>query len=528
MKFRKYIAVFAFAFIILLPFCVSFLYSSTGKNLDTELKGYTDEVAKPEFTVSGFLSGEFQSQYTSWLDQNVGLHASMTKTYNSIQYEAFNVGNRPIGKDGFIFEPAYLNSELNIGPENDFSIESNRVALQEYVDNLVTLNEKLQANGKYLYVYIAPSKADFYQDKSPEGYMAISNLQDDNVADLFVTMLSNTDVKYLRCSDLKDELTYPPFYYTGIHWSRTYEQYASNRILNDLRELTGNNYRTLNFTGVQESTTPFNRDTDVYDMLNVWKEPDLTFYQYDYEKVIPENYDTLGVMMYGDSFAQGLRSDVFDAYPDDSLYYVNYDNYILDYKNYVTINHDYNNIDWQTCLDKSDIIIIEMTECLIGDYSKGFVPYLINYLDTYVPGEPTYSMMASVDVTSGNWDATELNGIYGNEGAFAWTSKNYSLKLQDTNITSNGLQFDFTIPESVMGNGEDVISIYVNGSLAGEYTYDAAGTKSITIPATDLTLSDDGVYSIYVSCSNWFNPKDLGATDDRILAMQITYIGAQR
>lgn len=528
MKIRKYIALIAFVIIIFMPSFLSILKTTTGIDLDTPLKGFTDSVSEPTFSFKGFLSGSFQQEYSAWKDQNVTLHGAMTKTYNSIRYDLFDVASRPIGKDGFVYEEAYIEAELNIGPKYDYSIPSNQADLQSFVNSLVSVNNKLEGMGKHLYVYIAPSKADFYPETIPENYKALATPGSVNGTDLFVSLLGETDIKFLRCSDLKDELEYPAFYYTGIHWSRTFEQYVSNYVLYDLMELTGKDYRRFEFTDVWASDVPFNRDTDVYDLLNLWEEPDITYYQYNYNMIVPENYDRLGIMMYGDSFAQGLRSDVFSAYPDESIYYVNNNNYIVDYKNFQYINHDFGNIDWQTCLDRSDVVVIEITEALICDYSKGFVPYLDNYLDTYVPSEPTYSLMDRLDINDTFWDGSEWYGIYSNEGSFAWASNVFELTLEDESIATKGLDLEFVVPEYVVTDGvPDEMNLYVNGHLVGTYEYTEAGNKVINIPASDLT-SENGTYSIFVTCSRAFNPVDLGTTDDRILGLQLIYIGAGR
>ena len=262
MKFRKYFGVIAFILVICTPGFLSIASSVTGTKLDTELEGFTDNFGKPEFTLKGFFSGEYQAQYSAWYDQNATGHAAMTRTYNSIKYDVFDVGNRPVGKDEFVFEPAYIEAELALGEDNDFSTEANQEKMKQFVASLESVDAKLQALGKHLYVYIAPSKADYAPDSIPENYKCIASDNPVNATDYFVSLIDKTDIKYLLCSTLAKDLEYPGFYYTGIHWSRPYEQYTSQVILNDLMELTGKNYRRFEFDGVAESKVPYNRDTD--------------------------------------------------------------------------------------------------------------------------------------------------------------------------------------------------------------------------------------------------------------------------
>lgn len=528
MKFRKYFGVIAFVLIICTPGFLSLVSSATGTKFDTELEGFTDDVDQPKFTLKDFFSGEYQAQYSSWYDQNATGHAAMTKTYNSIKYDIFSVGNRPVGKDEFVYEPAYIEAELALGEANDFSLEANQEKLKDFVKSLESVNTKLDSIGKHLYVYIAPSKADYAPDSIPEKYKGIASADSINATDYFISLIDKTDIKYLLCSTLEKDLEYPGFYFTGIHWSRPYEQYASKVILNDLMELTGKNYRQFEFDGVTESKIPFNRDTDIYDLLNIWEKPDCTFYQYDCKPVYPENYDKLAIFLYGDSFAQGLRSDVFDMFPNESIYYVNYDNYILDYRNYIEIDHDYNNIDWQKCLDSSDVVVIEMNEALVKDCSTGFVPYLDAYLDTYVPHEIEHNYMDNLDTANLNWDYSEIFGIYSNEGYSAWTSRAFALELQNEDITNKGLEISFVVPQQVLDKyGSDTITLDVNGQCQKVNNYTTSDIQTVYFSPDEISSADD-IYSISCYCSDFFNPSDEGFDDDRNLGVQITYIGARR
>ena len=75
---------------------------------DVQLKGYTDRVEIIPLSLGNYWSGDFQDSFTSKVDTAVPLRGCIVRTYNSIRYALFNLGNRPIGNNGSIFEDAYI------------------------------------------------------------------------------------------------------------------------------------------------------------------------------------------------------------------------------------------------------------------------------------------------------------------------------------------------------------------------------------------------------------------------------------
>lgn len=380
----KKITISIFIFIIYIPIILGVMGKVIGKRLDAQLKGFTDSVSRPELTLDNYFDGSLQSGYSAWLETKVPLRGVYTKTYNSINYHLFNLGNRPIGEEGYIYEPAYLNTELGIGETYDYSLPENVAKMNNLVIRMDSINKKLLEKGKYLYVYIAPSKADLCPETMPKQYVNMAEEGAVNAVDLFREMIGKTEVPVLFCSDLANGLEYPAFYSTGIHWSRPYEQMTSKHIVEDLSEITGKEYRNISLKDIETSKKSFWRDTDVYDLLNVWDYPDVEYYQYktEVDSEIPKN--SLRLMMYADSFGEGLPKDIKGTIPEHKIHYINRCNYVVDADgNTKTLGNDWNNLDWQYFLDNSDVVVIEIVEPEIVRMTNGFVDYLDTYLDTY-------------------------------------------------------------------------------------------------------------------------------------------------
>lgn len=318
--------------IVILMLCIIFipflLHMVAGyQALDVALKGFSDSVAKPEFTYESFWDGTFQSNYSAWSEQSLPLRGRIIRNYNTIRYQLFRLGNRPIGKNGSIFEPMYLEAELALD-EYDFSKEENITKLQNMVSHMESINRKLKKFDKYFYVYIAPNKADVYPDEMPDYYVGLRNEKAVNLVDLFREEIAKTDVPYWICSDMVKDLETPAFYPTGIHWSRPYEQRATQKIVSDLAQISGKTFRNIEFTSLEKRKTPYSRDTDVYDLLNVWSYPDIDYYQYNVELTKQTQYDTLDILIEGDSFANGLREDLNAYIPEVTIYSVNRNDWV--------------------------------------------------------------------------------------------------------------------------------------------------------------------------------------------------------
>ena len=192
--------------------------------------------------------------------------------------------------------------------------------MKSYIYQLESVQKKLEKYDKKLYIYIAPSKADFEYNDILNKYKKIQDQEIIKPVDFFEQEIRHTDLKYKVCKDEKDNLEYPAFYTTGIHWSRTFEQTISQQIVDELSKITGKNYRKIILGNVVESDKPYWRDADVYDLLNVWNNiKNTTYYEFEEEREEKESYDKMKILIQGDSFGQGLIHDISMIYHDKIL-----------------------------------------------------------------------------------------------------------------------------------------------------------------------------------------------------------------
>ena len=374
-----------FLVILFTPFIIGFLSAGTGKKLDLALGGYTEKAEEKDFSFRSWLDRSFQTAYSNKISNDLKPRGLLIRTYNTINYLLFSRtdnSNLILGNNHYVFEVAYVNAELTLTDKDDFSLQANTDKLSCYVDQLQSLNQLLKDRGISLYVYIAPSKASVCRSEIPSAYFRQSPNHIRSV-DAFRELIKKTDVPYLICSDLLDELEYPSFYPTGIHWSRTFEQYTSRRIIQDLSAATGLNYRNIEFAGIESREEPWFRDDDVWALTNVLFEPQVTYYQYKTSLEEKDVYSPLRMMIQGDSFALGLWKDIIDNDPTAEICFITRSDTVADTAGRsIMLNQDWNNMDWDYYLDHIDSVVIEATEPLIQECSFGFVPSLLTYLQS--------------------------------------------------------------------------------------------------------------------------------------------------
>ena len=527
---RQIGVVTVFMVIVYIPFVFTVCSWVSGRMFDISLHGYTDTVERAEFTWKNLCSGEFQEKYANWIDTNVKPRGVMIHLYNTLRYNLFNQASRPIANNGDIISPTYLLEKFCIGTDYDYSIPENKNEMDMFIEELKAIQQKLYQHGKRLFVYIAPSKADWDYESIPSKYVNMKGKDSIRMYDCFKTAISKTDIVYMDCDELYSVLEYPAFYSTGIHWSRTFEQKASAEIIEKLSELTGNKYRKILLGDVQEDTLPFWRDSDVFDLANIWNRRNETYYEYT-EVREQSDFNKLRILLYGDSFGEGLCKDVLDRYSFEDIFYINYNNYVRTrYEEKKKINKDWNNMDFAYYLDRSDVVVIEMTKPNIGQYSCGFTTALNSALDSYVAGSTLQKHLIELNPSdeTASWNAEDVLGLYGREAGFVWAKKDSQVILDAEAIKNEGggLEIDYSVPGQLQGQ---TVIVWVNGRVVAERTYEQGMEDKIVITADQLPDDINDSYEIEIACSNYFVPSLLSeSADNRELAICIRYIGEVR
>jgi len=296
--------------------------------------------------------------------------------------------------------------------------------------------------------------------------------------------------------------------------------------------LQNNNGKTIEIEEVQMSEDAYWRDSDVYDLLNLWLgEQDKIYYQYVMQTAQNDLYDRKNILLQGGSFSNGLKTDLINNKMCGTFYNIFYKEAVMDTIGNATVFGEWNNLDLKTLLNKSDIIIIEVNEAVLNQYNKGFVAYLDQFLDSYVPQEVEREYLQNLDCCQKtSYPEATVYGLYAIEDGFCWSDDYAMIQLENTVIEDKGIDIEFTISQflSDVSAENDILKVYVNGELKNTVSLKQVGRQVITLSPNQIT-SDSNVYDIEFYCSKAFVPVELGInTDTRSLALQIHYIGEAR
>lgn len=370
-------------------FVLTLFLSVYGGILDRgiELGGVVAEADKVEFTLETVNEGKYQIYLNEVWERGFKGKKSLLRVRNQILYSLCKVSpnsNVILGKDKYLYEPIYILYETQAFAPCD----------EEYFtvlgENLLYLKQFLEKNNKELYVFITPSKAHFYREYIPDKYMLLGNegmYKYTNYSKL-LEVLEKKEINYYDSINFitesyeKGNLKSPVFYKSANHWSHAWGQSAASDFLKYINSQSKYN---ISVTNVQEvsSDYPIYPDADLYESLNLLFDADETWY--NAETIVEvEGSDYPNVFLRGGSFmGQSLSalivSGVFgeDVHLENNYYFTNQytsTEFISDYM-------AYDEIDLDTMMGKSDILIIEVNEGAIPVMGFGFIEYLLEHTE---------------------------------------------------------------------------------------------------------------------------------------------------
>lgn len=532
-KFVKKKVVFAiFMATLFIPLSLGLCQKLFHRTIDFGLKGNFNTYTKPTLSLNSILSGVYQKDFEAYWNNSFVPRGSIIKAYNQLRYTLFNEGNRIVGRNKSIFEIAYIEEYFGLEKKYDFSLIENQQQMDDYIDSLIDLSNKLELCGKKLIIYTTPSKVDYEYNNLPYKYK-IQDTLDIRAIDYFIDKIKPTSLVYLNSTEFlnEEQSSYPIFYNTGIHWSRPAEQEISHEIINIINNELNIPTKKFNLTYLKSNNEGYWRDLDVYDLLNIYNgKIDSEYYEYKTEGTIPDDYQNVSILLQGGSFGQGFRKDFLENSIGDEFINIFYDEYIIDSNdNYIPIKN-WVDLDIKAYLDKVDVVIIEVNEQALANYSNGFVSFLNLYMDTYLEMYDNENGLIAENLDISNYEGrsnVQLSGFYEFEDDIVWTKKYCTIKLENERIKNKGLQIVLNIPDFISYSQieDEKIKIFVNGSNVFAIDIKEPGRKVIKINSDQLQVMNDE-YFIEIYSPFSFIPKDLGInSDERELSIQIYYVG---
>ncbi len=372
-RFRTYIMMLGFGLVLLMPFGLSKISSRFG------LSGVTQQTQFPILTRAGLLDGSVQEDMGEYFSEHLPGRDLMIKVRNQLIFSLFEKSpneNIVLGENANLFEKEYvLKYEKVYEPVSE---EYTR----ELCDKLTVIQEKLNAAGKEMYIFITPTKVRYYEEDVPERYRS-SVVFPDSLGnyEMFKKVLADYDLKVYDSIPFANEFAqagqYPLYYKTGSHWAWP----LSKSVTADFAAFLDENSRFEFAEGTVEITpspTPIFPDTDIFDSLNLFQKPYDTYYAANYicqqgdgEK--PNMFCRGGSFM-GQTIAQMISEGYFnkDMYVENTVYYQ--DNFTVGGS-----FSDYGELDLATGIGQADIVIFEVNEAHVPVMGFGIYDYLLEH-----------------------------------------------------------------------------------------------------------------------------------------------------
>ncbi len=363
-------------------FCCYPVYGVMFEGTD-ELSGMVATEEEIVCNVDSIMDGSYQTYCNNYVDNHFYGRKMLIHIRNQILYTVCKKSpneNVVIGKEGYLYEPLYINRELQIYAP----------ASEEYFaqlgDKLELLQEQLNNNGKELYIFITPSKAHICKEEIPLGFQLLSNEQNYETTEHkeLVNMLEERglyffdSVEYIEQN--LDKFEAPVFYKSGIHWSYVWGESATAEFLNYINEKSKWNMDTL-VVEEKKSETPIAPDTDLYDSLNLFSQPQEEWYRTEIT-VLETGSDKPNVFIRGCSFiGQSLNVLIKQGIFDKDVHFENYYYYADDYTQTATLSNSqaYDEFDMDRYMGQTDIVILEVNDAGISGMGMGLIEYLLEH-----------------------------------------------------------------------------------------------------------------------------------------------------
>lgn len=512
-----------FVGVIFLLLCVSCVQSFCNPDDVSELNGEFTEYDKPTFSLSTYVSGQYQENMSDYMAQHYAGHNFNVRLYNQLRYSVFHTSDQVvIGKEGWLYEESYIAEAFGLKKDIYCSDEE----IKQIAEQIFMIQTEAIRQGKAFIFVFTPSKADFEKEYIPNRYFEMESFYTEEERNYRRLMeeFDKLGVVYIDGTVCLREnaADYPIFYQTGIHWTRYGALTVMNEIVDKLNAQYNMHIKSVECSNMEEKQIPYaEQDDDLYRLLNIYKGRQDDIYYWPEESPIMDNgYELPKLFIQGGSFTNTLAqcfsenclfSEVMREFYTISLYdynrYIGYDTESLD------------TIELKNAVAQADVILLESNVENVHALIPEMYDTIYQYLGEEIVGNP-------IPVRDG------LYGIEDDGYPFTWASPDVLLEVplekEQKEITLQ-LELPLDTLHSIYGNElTKTILVYVNGKKVKEFDYDET-ILNIRIPITDMDISEDeNSVILEILAPYTFRPNEyMGSSDTRILAYKIRMIGGK-
>ncbi len=346
--------------------------------------GVEDPKPLPEITMNQVLSGQAQTDFEQYIQQNLPGKPLMVRLRNQITFSLLATtpnNNYSMNRDRNLFTWGNVSAYM----------QYNEPITEEFAKDLVRKIEQVEdlaaQNGIQTFVYITPCKVRYYQDELPWVDKAMAPEQTTGNYERLLEALETSGLNYFDSIAYIDahrqefDQRVPLYYRTSVHWS-TYVGNLVGAAFGDYMEAqSGYNLPELSITA-RPCDEPVYPDSDAFNTFNLLQK---SYDQY-YEPVIEVTdsaTDAPGMLCRGGSFmGQSLSAIIRNNYFGKNVYMEN-DQIYTDVFGDLQIFHDYSDVDMNSYFQDIDLLILEVNEPSIPSMSFGFIDYALEHPEVF-------------------------------------------------------------------------------------------------------------------------------------------------
>lgn len=378
-KNRMIFFIVIFAGIISIPAFLTCVFRFTGISIDRELKGNFDKVDRPEITFESAVDGDLMPLIENYFHNSFQGRGIIITTYNQIRHSIFNENSSDY-KGKALISDGYIKAKLGI---EDFDCENqlNKENIEAFVSRLTDINRLLAKRDKTLIVIRALNKADYFPEYIPYYYKFMKTNNAPSTPEYYHSLMKDSEIVYFNTKEYVDSLDcdYPVYYKSSHHWSRPVEQMVENKLFEIIEESSGHEMERYEFEELQSVDFPVDRDGDILDLINIWKDTGEIYSRYKVNPVISE--EPVNICIQGDSYTTLISQDMVNNGHNGHVTNIFYDEVMYkDNEEIMRLNHDFSYVDFDALVAENDVFVICYTDNNLYFGGYGFTEAMLDYL----------------------------------------------------------------------------------------------------------------------------------------------------
>ena len=263
-------AKFILLVLIILSMAISSVQLCFGFIREVPLHGFYQKKLLPDFkffTWQRWFASVFQDEFSTRVNENIGLRNSLIRIGNQYDYTLFGLTHAQgflEGKDRYFFEEDYIHEYTGRYFIGSRVIDKKLWRLKNVMDSLASHHIPL-------ILVFEPGKASFYPEHIPDRFSpekrTLSNY------DYFTRRAGELGLSVLDLNryflQMKDTARFPLFPRYGMHWSLYGANLAAEKLSGHIAAVTGRQMPGFRSRSLQDSMQSIGTDYDIGEMLNL-------------------------------------------------------------------------------------------------------------------------------------------------------------------------------------------------------------------------------------------------------------------